>query len=338
MKVTEIVAAVTNVTGVSCSEMVNATRSKRGDAARQLAVYLSRRKLAMSIPALAETFGGKRASIIRDIRAAESRFEDREFMEQMERVEDSLEAETNRTAEGELRLARAIEMLSDEVRENTRVLRIPFFRALAEAAQGTWSSDDRPTRKLGMRLPLQSGLAGDEVSEIDLEKSHVLICGRDAKGRSDYLQGLARAMTKMCDPAAVRIAVADPTGGTAFSELDESPCKFRPVASTPEACVRLFDALAWHVDRRFERFATKGCKNIRKYNSRKEPEGEKTCYYHIVLFANGLGDVATPAVRKILERGCDAGVHLVVAAEGFAEESVPGDLLRRMAVRVLSKD
>ena len=144
------------------------------------------------------------------------------------------------------------------------------------------------------------------------EVAHLLVAGTTGSGKSVLLRTMATSLVLTQSPRHLRILCLDPKG-RAFQSLENAPHLTRPVVSEPPEAREALDSLLRTMqlrDRRGER------------PSDGNPHVSGVSVPRILVFIDELadlimaeGDAVTDAVTRLVQRGREAGIHLIAATQ-----------------------
>lgn len=147
-------------------------------------------------------------------------------------------------------------------------------------------------------LPLLARLSAPEVA-------HVLVAGTTGSGKSVLLRTMATSLCLTQSPAALRILCFDPKNRT-FAPLAAAPHLARPPITDPSEAREALDSLL---------------RTMALRDRRRESPGSPATPY-LVLFIDELADLlltadtaVTTALTRLVQRGREAGIHLVSATQ-----------------------
>src|SRR5690606_9381698 len=159
---------------------------------------------------------------------------------------------------------------------------------------------DNPSR---LALALGRDIAGQPVVTTLEKMVHVLIAGATGSGKSVCVNAMLGALLFKAKPDEVKLLLIDPKV-VELNLYNGIPHLLVPVVTDPK---RAAAALGWAVremERRYERFADTGVRDISRYNARADQEGEERLPY-IVVVIDELADlmmVAPVDVEDAIQR------------------------------------
>ena len=165
---------------------------------------------------------------------------------------------------------------------------------------------------------------------IDLSRMpHLLVAGTTGSGKSVCVNSMIASILFRATPEEVKMIMIDPKV-VEFTAYNGIPHMMVPVVTDVKKAA---GALQWGVKemlRRYNAFAEKGAKEIRRYNDIMTMMGEAPLPY-IVIFIDELADLMISAPRevedaicRIAQMGRAAGIHLVVATQRPSVDVITG--------------
>ncbi len=195
-------------------------------------------------------------------------------------------------------------------------------------------------------VPLGVSTRGD-VSTPLADLGHVLIVGASGTGKSTWIHSALAALLTENTPDQLRVALIDPKRSE-LSPWQNAPHVFGGIAFEPEQAATLLSQVVDEINRRGERFAAAGCRDLNGYNRRTD---EKPLPVVVVVIDECLDLVLTAGqrsgvanfLRTIAVRGRSAGVILWAATQhASAVEGLPRvvnvNLSTRLVFRVADAD
>ena len=185
------------------------------------------------------------------------------------------------------------------------------------------------TNKSKLAVVVGKDIAGNNVV-IDLSRMpHLLIAGTTGSGKSVCVNSMIASILFKSTPQEVKMIMIDPKV-VEFTAYNGIPHLLIPVVTDVKKAA---GALHWGVAemlRRYNAFAEKGAKDIRRYNDIMKMMDEEPLPY-VVIFIDELADLMMAAARevedaicRIAQMGRAAGVHLVVATQRPSVDVITG--------------
>ncbi|MDH7479103.1 MAG: DNA translocase FtsK 4TM domain-containing protein, partial [Syntrophomonadaceae bacterium] len=188
---------------------------------------------------------------------------------------------------------------------------------------------------------LGKDIAGNPVV-IDLVKMpHLLIAGATGMGKSVCLNTLISSILFKAKPNEVKFLMIDPKM-VELTTYNGIPHLITPVVTSPKKAAV---ALRWAVtemERRYEKFATWGTKDIVRYNQLMLRDGQNdACLPYIVVIIDELADLmmvapadVEDAVCRLAQMARAAGIHLVVATQRPSVDVITGVIKANIPSRI----
>lgn len=191
--------------------------------------------------------------------------------------------------------------------------------------------------KAKLALALGKG-AGGEASAADLAKMpHLLIAGSTGSGKTVCLNALISCLLMNNTPNDVKFILVDPKR-VELTSFNSIPHLAAPVIVEPEKAVESLRWLAGEMDKRYQKMAADGTRNIETYN-KSRTGADKMSY--LVLVIDELADLMMTAgdeVERILCRLAQlaraVGIHLVVATQRPSVDVLTGLIKANFPTRI----
>jgi len=188
-----------------------------------------------------------------------------------------------------------------------------------------------------LALALGKG-AGGEAAAADLSRMpHLLIAGATGSGKTVCLNSTICCLLVHNPPSDVRFIMIDPKRVelTAFNGI---PHLATPVIVDTQKAISILRWLNQEMDRRYQKLATVGARNIEGYNKNKE--GEERLPY-LVLVIDELADLMMAAFEEVEHTLCRlaqlaraVGIHLIVATQRPSVDVVTGLIKANFPTRI----
>lgn len=193
---------------------------------------------------------------------------------------------------------------------------------------------DHPSK---LAFALGKDVAG-EIRVADLTAMpHLLIGGATNSGKSVCLNTLIASIVYRARPDEVKFVMVDPKR-VELTLWDGIPHLIYPVVRDVSVAASILRAAIREMDRRYDRLASLGARNIVSYNDRV-PEGERMPY--IVVIIDELADLmaqAGPEIEAAIERLAHlaraTGIHLVIATQRPSVDVITGTIKANIPSRI----
>lgn len=219
-------------------------------------------------------------------------------------------------------------------------------------------------REAKAALPLAMGKTiSGEVFVDDLSKMpHLLIAGATGSGKSIGINSIIISLLYKLHPSEVKFVIIDPKKIelTLYKRLVNhyiaTSSDFREeIITTPENSVSILKSVEVEMEKRYNRFANAGARNIAEYNDKvktgkikSSPEFKHLKMPYIIVIIDELADLMITAAKEIEEpiarlaqMARAVGIHLVVATQRPSVDVITGvikaNFPARIAYQVASK-
>jgi len=206
-------------------------------------------------------------------------------------------------------------------------------------------------------LPLAMGKTiSGEVYVDDLTKMpHLLIAGATGSGKSVGINTVITSLIYRLHPSEVKFIIIDPKKIelTLFSKLRDhylavSPDFKEEIVTTPENSVMVLKSVELEMERRYDRLASAGVRNIADYNARFKAgrlHDTETIKHrklpYLVVIVDELADLMITAAREVEEPiarlaqlARAVGIHLVLATQRPSVDVITGVIKANFPARI----
>lgn len=201
-------------------------------------------------------------------------------------------------------------------------------------------SEEFSENKSKLTVALGKDVAGN-IQLADIAKMpHVLIAGSTGSGKSVCINTIITSIVYHAKPSEVKLVMVDPKV-VELSVYNGIPHLLIPVVTDPKKAA---GALAWAVqemDDRYNKFATKGVRDLKGYNKVIEKEGGVGKLPQIVIIVDELADLMMVAAKDVEEAICRlaqkaraAGMHLVIATQRPSVDVITGLIKANIPSRI----
>ncbi len=166
---------------------------------------------------------------------------------------------------------------------------------------------------------------------------HLLIGGSTNSGKSVCLNALIASLVYRATPDEVRLLMIDPKR-VELSLWDGIPHLMHPVVKDVRQAAGIFREALREMDRRYDRFAALGTRNLEGYNQRVS-EAEKLPY--VVLIVDELADLMMQqgpeienSICRLAQLARATGIHLVLATQRPSVDIITGTIKANIAARI----
>lgn len=194
------------------------------------------------------------------------------------------------------------------------------------------------------------GLGKDIMGNImtaDLSKMpHLLVAGTTGSGKSVCINSFIISILMRYNPDDVKLVLVDPKK-VELSNYKNVPHLYFPVITDPKKANIMLKKIVIEMERRYDIFSEKECKNIASYNQyleqeqRKNPDLEIKKLPYIVVIIDELADLMLVAAKevedsimRITQMARAAGIHLIVATQRPSTDVITGVVKANIPSRI----
>ena len=201
-------------------------------------------------------------------------------------------------------------------------------------------TEEFANNKSKLSVALGKDVAGQVVIADIAKMPHVLIAGSTGSGKSVCINTIITSIIYNAKPSEVKMVMVDPKV-VELSVYNGIPHLLIPVVTDPRKAA---GALAWAVqemDDRYNKFATKGVRDLKGYNAAMEKEGEGGKLPQIIIIIDELADLMMVAAKDVEDAICRlaqkaraAGMHLVIATQRPSVDVITGLIKANVPSRI----
>ncbi len=201
-------------------------------------------------------------------------------------------------------------------------------------------SEEFQNNKSKLTIALGKDVAGNTQLADIAKMPHVLIAGSTGSGKSVCINTIITSIIYNAKPSEVKLVMVDPKV-VELSVYNGIPHLLIPVVTDPKKAA---GALAWAVqemDDRYNKFATKGVRDLKGYNKLIEKEEGVGKLPQIVIIVDELADLMMVAAKDVEEAICRlaqkaraAGMHLVIATQRPSVDVITGLIKANIPSRI----
>ena len=201
-------------------------------------------------------------------------------------------------------------------------------------------TEEFENNKSKLSVALGKDVAGKVVIADIAKMPHVLIAGSTGSGKSVCINTIITSIIYNAKPSEVKLVMVDPKV-VELSVYNGIPHLLIPVVTDPRKAA---GALAWAVqemDDRYNKFAIKGVRDLKGYNSAMEKDGEGGKLPQIVIIIDELADLMMVAAKDVEDAICRlaqkaraAGMHLVIATQRPSVDVITGLIKANVPSRI----
>ena len=201
-------------------------------------------------------------------------------------------------------------------------------------------SEEFQNNKSKLTIALGKDVAGNTQLADIAKMPHVLIAGSTGSGKSVCINTIITSIIYNAKPSEVKLVMVDPKV-VELSVYNGIPHLLIPVVTDPKKAA---GALAWAVqemDDRYNKFASKGVRDLKGYNKAVEKEEGSGKLPQIVIIVDELADLMMVAAKDVEEAICRlaqkaraAGMHLVIATQRPSVDVITGLIKANIPSRI----
>ena len=219
-------------------------------------------------------------------------------------------------------------------------IEIPNKEKQAVHLREVLESTEFENNKSKLTVALGKDVAGN-IQLADIAKMpHVLIAGATGSGKSVCINTIVTSIIYNAKPSEVKMVMIDPKV-VELSVYNGIPHLLIPVVTDPKKAA---GALAWAVqemDDRYNKFASKGVRDLNGYNKAIEKEDGVGKMPQIVIIVDELADLMMVAAKDVEDSICRlaqkaraAGMHLVIATQRPSVDVITGLIKANIPSRI----
>jgi len=166
---------------------------------------------------------------------------------------------------------------------------------------------------------------------------HLLIGGATNAGKSVCLNAIIASILFRASPREVKFVLIDPKR-VELSVFDDIPHLAAPVVHSAKEAADVLRKLIKEMDRRYDRFALAGVRNIEEYNIQAEPTERM---HYLVVVVDELADLMMQAaaefefsICRLAQLARATGIHLVIATQRPSVNIVTGTIKANISSRI----
>lgn len=188
-----------------------------------------------------------------------------------------------------------------------------------------------------LAFPVGVDVAGEPIVADLAAMPHLLVAGATNMGKSVMLNTLIASLLLRTTPREVRLVLVDPKR-VELSLFDGVPHLISPVIRDAKAAAGILRSAVQEMDRRYDRLANAGTRNIQSYNEMSEPQDRMP---YLVIVVDELADLmmqsaaeVEASIIRIAQLARAVGIHLVIATQRPSVDVVTGTIKANIASRI----
>jgi len=225
-------------------------------------------------------------------------------------------------------------------------IEVPNEETSVVALRDVIESDAFKNIKISLRFGMGQGVAGKAIAADLSRMPHLLVAGATNSGKSVFINAMISCLLMHNTPDHLRFVMIDPKR-VELTGYNGIPHLLAPVVTDVTRVVGVLQWITREMDKRYQKFADLGVRNIDGYNNKVKAEGKATLPF-IVMVIDELADmmmVAPDHTERYLTRMAQlaraTGIHLVIATQRPSVDVVTGlikaNFPARIAFRVASQ-
>ncbi len=213
------------------------------------------------------------------------------------------------------------------------------FREVLEA-----TADKDPENKI--LVTLGKDLMGRSILEDIAKMPHLLVAGSTGSGKSVCINSMISSILMRYKPSDVKLVMVDPKK-VELTNYNGIPHLLCPVVSDPKKASLTLQKIVVEMEKRYELFSEKQCKNIASYNAWVKKENSEDPFNptpkmpYIVVIIDELADLMLVAgkevedsIMRITQMARAAGIHLIVATQRPSTDVITGLIKNNIPSRI----
>lgn len=218
-------------------------------------------------------------------------------------------------------------------------IEVPNTKVALVSLRGVMDSEAFERLNSPLKIALGRDVSGQPVVADLTKMPHLLTAGATGSGKSVCLSSMITGLLIQNSPARLRLLMIDPKL-VELTHFNGLPHLLAPVIREVEEVI---DRLRWvmrEMERRYQRFAQVGARNIARYNAKAGERGDAALPY-IMIVIDELADLMLAAPDEIERLICRlaqmsraTGIHLVIATQRPSVDVVTGLIKANFPARI----
>ncbi|WP_044642770.1 FtsK/SpoIIIE family DNA translocase [Risungbinella massiliensis] len=194
--------------------------------------------------------------------------------------------------------------------------------------------------KSKLAMALGRDIAGEPVVGNLAKMPHLLIAGATGAGKSVCINAILISLLYKAKPDEVKLMMIDPKM-VELNVYNGIPHLLAPVVTDPRKAAIALKKVVQEMEKRYERFAKNGARDIERYNqiAQENPELERLPY--IVVVVDELADLmmvapadVEDAICRLAQMARAAGIHLIIATQRPSVDVITGVIKANIPSRI----
>jgi DNA segregation ATPase FtsK/SpoIIIE, S-DNA-T family len=222
-------------------------------------------------------------------------------------------------------------------------IEVPNEESVPVYLRGIFESEAFRNNPSPLAVALGLDIGGEPVIA-DLSKMpHGLIAGSTGSGKSVCINSIIVSLLYKASPDEVRLLLIDPKM-VELAPYNRLPHLVAPVVTDPKQATAALKWAVGEMDRRYEKFAEAGARDISRYNQlmrRSYPEIKEYVLPTIVIIIDELADLMMVApgdveesICRIAQKARACGIHLLVATQRPSVDVITGLIKANIPTRI----
>ncbi|WCK55729.1 DNA translocase FtsK [Aneurinibacillus sp. Ricciae_BoGa-3] len=222
-------------------------------------------------------------------------------------------------------------------------IEVPNEESVPVYLRGIFESEAFQSNPSPLAVALGLDIGGEPVIA-DLSKMpHGLIAGATGSGKSVCINSIIVSLLYKASPDEVRLLLIDPKM-VELAPYNRLPHLVAPVVTDPKQATAALKWAVGEMDRRYEKFAEAGARDISRYNElmrRSYPDIKEYILPTIVIIIDELADLMMVApgdveecICRIAQKARACGIHLLVATQRPSVDVITGLIKANIPTRI----
>ena len=199
--------------------------------------------------------------------------------------------------------------------------------------------------KSKLSITLGRDITGEPIIGDLTKMPHLLIAGATGSGKSVCVNGIIASILYKAKPSEVKFLMIDPKL-VELNIYNGIPHLLTPVVTNPKKASKALKMVVNEMEKRYEKFAEKGARDIERYNAFIRNESielnkQLQLLPYIVVIIDELADLmmvapndVEDAIIRIAQKARAAGIHLIVATQRPSVDVITGLIKANIPSRI----
>jgi len=199
----------------------------------------------------------------------------------------------------------------------------------------------------GSKLSIALGrdISGEPIIGNLAKMPHLLVAGATGSGKSVCINGMITSFLYKAKPSEVKLLMIDPKM-VELNVYNGIPHLLAPVVTDPKKASKALKMIVNEMEKRYEKFAKKGARDIERYNQlilneTEEAAKNQSLLPYIVVIIDELADLmmvapndVEDAIIRLAQKARAAGIHLIVATQRPSVDVITGLIKANVPSRI----